>query len=91
MDHVGQKLCHYIKSENKKPCVRSRGNIFNSILIKLGQNFALMKSWTSLKMGHVWTKTRAVGQILEKPYVPSRGHIVNPILIRNFIRMFALV
>ena len=29
----------------------------------------------NLKMGHVGSKTRSLGQMLEKPYVCSRGHI----------------
>ena len=29
--------------------------------------FALMKSWTSMKMGHVGSKTRSQGQILKSP------------------------
>ena len=37
--------------------------------------FVSMKSWTSLKMGHNESKTRSLGQILEKPCVCSRGHI----------------
>ena len=37
--------------------------------------FVLIKSWTSLKMGHVGLKTRSLGQILEKLCVCSRGHI----------------
>ena len=27
-----------------------------------------------MKLGHVRSKTRSLGQILEKPSVPSRGH-----------------
>ena len=27
-----------------------------------------------MKLGHVGSKTRSLGQILEKPSVPSRGH-----------------
>ena len=34
-----------------------------------------MKSGTGLKMGHVWSKTRSLGQMLEKPCVGFRGHI----------------
>ena len=44
--------------------------------------FALMKSWTSLKLGHVRSKTRLLGQILEKPFVRSRGHIFSLILMK---------
>ena len=39
-----------------------------------------MKSRTSLKMGHVRSKTRSLGQISEKPYVHSRGHIFSQIM-----------
>ena len=35
----------------------------------------------SLKMGHVGSKTRSLGQILEKPCVRSRGHILSRILM----------
>ena len=44
--------------------------------------FVLMKSRTSLKMGHVGSKTRSLGQILEKPCVRSRGQIVCPIIMK---------
>ena len=40
-----------------------------------------MKSWTSLKMGHVRSKTRSLDQILEKPFVHCRGHIFRPIIM----------
>ena len=32
-------------------------------------------------MGHVGSKTRSLGQILEKPSVCSRGHILSRILM----------
>ena len=31
-------------------------------------------SRSALKLGHVGSKTRSLGQILEQPYVHSRGH-----------------
>ena len=31
-------------------------------------------SRSDLKLGHVWSKTRSLSQILEKPCVHSRGH-----------------
>ena len=34
--------------------------------------FVMMKSRTSLKIGHVGSKTRSLGQILEKPCVRHR-------------------
>ena len=40
-----------------------------------------MKSRTSLKMGHVRSKTRSLGQISEKPYLHSRGHVFSPIIM----------
>ena len=42
----------------------------------------LIKSRTSLKFGHVGSKTRSLGQILEIPCVHSRGHIFSPILMK---------
>ena len=44
--------------------------------------FVLIKSWTSSKMGHVGSKTKSQGQILEKPCVRSRGHNFSPIVIK---------
>ena len=40
-----------------------------------------MKSRMISKMGHVGSKTRSLGQILEKPCVRSRGHILSRILM----------
>ena len=36
----------------------------------------------SLKLGHVGSKTRSLGQIMEKPCEYSRGHIFNPISMK---------
>ena len=44
--------------------------------------FVSVKSRTSLKLGHVGSKTMSLGQILEKPCVHSRGHILSPILLK---------
>ena len=38
---------------------------------------SLIKSWASLKIDHVGSKTRSLGQMLEKLCVHSRGHIFN--------------
>ena len=48
---------------------------------KLVRIFVSMKSRTSSKMGHVGSKTRSLGQILEKPCVRSRGNILSRILM----------
>ena len=34
----------------------------------------IIMSRSSLKLGHIGSKTRPLGQILEKPCVHSRGH-----------------
>ena len=44
--------------------------------------FVLTKSWRRLKIVYVRSKTRSLGQILEKPYVCSRGHIFGPIIMK---------
>ena len=41
-----------------------------------------MKSGTSLKMGHVGSKTRSQGQILEKPILYPKGHIFSLIIMK---------
>ena len=33
-------------------------------------------------MGHVRSKTRSLGQILQKPCVRTKGHIFSPIIIK---------
>ena len=33
-------------------------------------------------MGHVRSKTRSLGQMLEKPCVYSRGHFFSPIIMK---------
>ena len=43
--------------------------------------FVSIKSQMSSKLGHVESKTRSLGQILEKPCVHSRGHIFSLILM----------
>ena len=37
-----------------------------------------IKSRSSLKLGRVGSKTRSLGQILEKPYVRCIGHSFDP-------------
>ena len=44
--------------------------------------FVLMKSRTRSKIGHVGSKTRSLGQILEKPYARCRGPIFSPIIMK---------
>ena len=75
-----KKLGHEVKSW-KKPCVCSRGHIFSLIIMELSQNVCLDKISYKYKIGHVWLKTRSLGQLLEKPCVGSRGHIFSPIIM----------
>ena len=44
--------------------------------------FVLMKSQISWKVGNAGSKTRSLGQVLEKPCVRSRGHIFSQIIIK---------
>ena len=66
---LGQKLGQILE----KLCVCSRNQIFGLIFMKLGQSFCLMKSCTCLKMGHVESKTRSLGQIIEDPMLVTEG------------------
>ena len=45
--------------------------------------FVLLKFWTSLKLGCVGSKTRLLGQIIEKPCVYTKGHIFSPIVMKH--------
>ena len=42
----------------------------------------LMESGMSSKVGQVGSKTRSLGQIIEKPCEHSRGHIFSPIFMK---------
>ena len=77
--HVGSKT-RTLGRISEKPCVRSRGQIFIPIIIKLGQNVCLDEISDELKIGLVRSKTRSN---LRKPCVRSRGHIFSPIIM-NF-------
>ena len=54
----------------------------NTVLIQSSRNFIRMLviiiSRSSLKLGHLGSKTRWLGQILEKPCVHSRRHSFYP-------------
>ena len=50
--------------------------------MKRGQNLFLDEMSDKLKMGHVRSKTRSLGQILVKPCVGSRGHILRQIIVK---------
>ena len=61
-------------SVNFLACVHSSGNSFDPKFMKLCQNINHHNVKSGLKLGHVGSKTRSLGQILEKPCVHSRGH-----------------
>ena len=78
MVHVGSKTRSQFQIL-EKPCVCSRGHIFSPIIMKLGQNVLLIKSWSCLKMGHFGSKTTSN---LVKPCVHSSGHIFSLIIMK---------
>ena len=47
-------------------------------------------SRSSSKLGHLGSKTRSLGQILEKPCVHSRGHSFDH-KFRKFVRMLIII
>ena len=63
-------------------CEHSRGHSFSPIIIKLAQNDHLDNMSVKLNMGDIGSKTRSVGQIIEKPCERSRGHSFGPIFIK---------
>ena len=89
MSHVGSKT-RSLGQILQKTCVPFRGQIFSPIIMKLCQNVFLdeisdeFKNGSCLvkKLGQVRSKTRSVGQILEKPCVCSRGHTFSPIIMK---------
>ena len=54
--------------------VQSSSNLLRMIILTISQS--------SSNMGDVGSKTRSVGQIMEKPCEHSRGHIFGPIFIK---------
>ena len=46
------------------------------------QNVCLHQVSDEFEKGHVGSKIRSLGQILEKPYVRFRGHIFSLIIIK---------
>ena len=62
----------------EKPCVHS---IFIRMLI-------MIMYWSNSKLGHVWLKSRSLGQILEKPCVHSRGHSFDSTFINFYQNIY---
>ena len=54
--------------------VQSSSNLLKMIILTISRS--------SSNIGHVGTKTRSVGQIIEKPYEHSRGHSFGTIIIK---------
>ena len=57
----GQKLGQILE----KTCVCTIDQIFILIIMKLDHHVCLVEMCTNLKMGHIESKTRSLGQILE--------------------------
>ena len=78
LDHVGSKT-RSLGKILEKTCVHSKRHSLDPEFIKLCQivthyNILVIISWSVLKLGHVGSKTRSIGQILEKTCVHSRRH-----------------
>ena len=54
--------------------VQSSSNLLRMIILTISRS--------SSNMGHVGSKTRSVGQIIEKPCEHSRGHSFGPVIIK---------
>ena len=63
--------------------VSSRDQIFGLILMKLVQSFALIKPCAFLKMGHIGSKTRSLGQIIEDPMLVTKGLWFKSLLLNS--------
>ena len=50
--------------------------------MKFGQNGCVGEISDAFEFGFVGSKSRSLGQILEKPCARSRGYILNPILMK---------
>ena len=81
MGHVRSKT-RSLGQISEKPYVHSRGHIFSSIIMKLGQNVCLDEIPDVFENGQVRSKTRSVDQILEKPCVRLRGNIFSQIIMK---------
>ena len=54
--------------------VYSRDQIFSLMLMKLGQNVCLDGIWHNFfKIGHVGSKCRSLGQMIENPMLVIKG------------------
>ena len=49
-----------------------------------------IKSRSDLKLGHVWSTTSLLGQVIEKPCVHCRGTVLIKSSL-NFVRMLILI
>ena len=54
------------RSNHGKPCVHSRGHNLEQKFMKLCQNVNSHKSKSNLNGGHIRSKTKSLGQIVEK-------------------------
>ena len=78
---LGQNVC--LDEISDKFEIGSCGVISVRSSWNLVRMFVWIKSQTSANLGHVGSKTRSLGQILEKPFVHYRGHIFSAILLKN--------
>ena len=56
--------------------------------MEFGENVCLDEIRMSLKMGHVTSETRSLGQILEEPCVCTIGNIFSPIIMKHSQKVY---
>ena len=66
------KMSNFRKKKQQQLCFHFRGHCFGLVVMKLCQNVYIYRTRPSLQLGHVGSKTRSLGQIVEKPCVNSR-------------------
>ena len=68
-----RKLCRQVKSQKMVSfAVHDRGHIFSPVLLKVGF-IVCLDDISSLEMHNVGSKTRSLGQIIEKSFLATRG------------------
>lgn len=65
--HLGSKT-KSLGIEVGKRCYWSCHHIYDQIVMKLGQNGCLDKSWMSFNLGQLGSETRSLGQEVEQPH-----------------------
>ena len=82
-NHIREKIREFDCYKCVATLVYSRGHSFYPFCMKLCQNVHLQKiSMPEFKIGHVRSKTRSLGQFIEKLCVHSRGLSFDPVFMK---------